>query len=42
MEISAGKYIGKNVTLSDSEGSLRQKSETLRSQRTLPQSDTVF
>ena len=31
-----------NVTLSDSEGSLPQKSETLRSRQSLPQSDTIW
>jgi hypothetical protein len=32
----------KNDSLSDSEGSLPQKYETLRSRRTLPQSDILF
>jgi hypothetical protein len=42
LEVKNGKIIVKNVTLSDSEGSLPLKSETLRSQRPLPQSDMLL
>jgi len=40
LEIKNGQ-INSNVTLSDSEGSLPRQTETLRSRRTLPQSDRV-
>jgi hypothetical protein len=41
LEIKNGQIIS-GVTLSDSEGSLPLKSETLRSQRALPQSDMLL